>query len=326
MKKVLIIGAGQLGSRHLQGVLKSEIDFEVYVVDPNFSSLEIAKSRASEISHSKHITFSESIENIPSKIDIVIVATNANVREQVVTKLLNTIEVQFLILEKVLFQDLEAYDKIERLIQTKNTKTWVNHPRRIFEHYQEIKKQIQENNLHITNFIATGNNWGLGCNGLHLLDLCAYLSNESKIATINTNQLDKRILASKRDGFIEFTGSMNVYFENKTRAEIISNDIESSSLTIFIATQKDKWIIREGNPIAVIHLKDENSDAIEIMEYKPQFQSELSANLVQDLLTLETCKLPTYKEACELHKPFINALLNFYNTTEKKASTHLKIT
>lgn len=326
MKKVLIIGAGQLGSRHLQGVLNSEIDFEVYVVDPNLSSLEIAKSRASEISHSKHITFSESIENIPSKIEVVIVATNANVREQVITKLLNTIEVQFLILEKVLFQDLEAYDTIEQLIQIKNIKTWVNHPRRMFEHYQEIKKQIQENSLQITNILVTGNNWGLGCNGLHLLDLCAYLSNELKIETINTNQIDKRILASKRDGFIEFTGSMNVDFENKTRAEIISNDIESSSLTIFIATQTDKWLIREGNPISVIHLKDENVAPIEISEYKPQFQSELSTLLVQDLLTLGTCKLPTYKEACELHKPFINALLDFYNVIENKASTHLKIT
>jgi predicted dehydrogenase len=326
MKKVLIIGAGQLGSRHLQGVLKSEIDFEVYVVDPNLSSLEIAKSRASEISHSKHITFSESIENIPSKIEVVIVATNANVREQVITKLLNTIEVQFLILEKVLFQDLEAYDTIEQLIQIKNIKTWVNHPRRMFEHYQEIKKQIQENSLQITNILATGNNWGLGCNGLHLLDLCAYLSNELKIETINTNQIDKRILASKRDGFIEFTGSLNVYFENKTYAEIISNDNENSSLTIFIATQKDKWLIREGNPISVIHLKDENTAPIEISEYKPQFQSELSALLVQDLLTLGTCKLPTYKEAYELHKPFINALLDFYNVIENKASTHLKIT
>lgn len=326
MKKILIIGAGQLGSRHLQGVLKSEIDFEVFVVDPNLSSLEIAKSRAAEITHSKHITFTGSIENIPSKIDIVIVATNANVREKVVSKLLNTTNVQFLILEKVLFQDLEAYLTIEKLIQEKNVKTWVNHPRRVFEHYQEIKKQIQENNLHITNFLATGNNWGLGCNGLHLLDLCAYLSSESNITIINTTQLDKRILASKREGFIEFTGSLNVYFDNKTHAEIISNDAESSSLSIFIATQKDKWIIREGNPIAVIHLKDENAAPIEISEYKPQFQSELSALLVQDLLTLGTCKLPTYKEACELHKPFINALLNFYNTTEKKASTHLKIT
>lgn len=326
MNKVLIIGAGQLGSRHLQGVLKSILDFEVFVIDPNLSSLEIAKSRANEITHSKHIVFSESIESVPSEIDVAIVATNANVREQVITKLLNTIEVQYLILEKVLFQDLEAYDKIEQLIQTKNIKTWVNHPRRMFEHYQEIKKQIQENSLHITNFLATGNNWGLGCNGLHLLDLCAFLSNESKIATINTNQLDKRIITSKREGFIEFTGSLKIHFENGSKAEIISTDSESSSLTIFIATEKDKWLIREGNPISVIHLKEENGAPIEVKEFKPQFQSDLSTLLVQDLLTLGTCNLPTYKEACELHKPFIIALLDFYNAIENKASTHLKIT
>jgi hypothetical protein len=166
----------------------------------------------------------------------------------------------------------------------------------------------------------------LGCNGLHLLDICTFLSNESKIATINTNQLDQRILASKREGFIEFTGSLEIHFENGCKAEIVSTDAESSSLTIFIATEKDKWIIREGNSISVIHLQGENSAPIEVKEFKPQFQSDLSTLLVQDLLTLGTCNLPTYKEACELHKPFIIALLDFYNAIENKASTHLKIT
>lgn len=326
MKQILIIGAGQLGSRHLQGVLKSELDFEVSVVDPNPLSLKIAKSRADEISHQKNINFSESIEFVPKKIDIAIVATNANVRERVVSELLQSITVEFLILEKVLFQDLDAYEKIGQLIHDYKVKTWVNHPRRVFSHYQEIRKHIVENNLSLKTFVATGNNWGLGCNGLHLLDLCSYLSNKSKIETINTNQLDKRILSSKRDGFIEFTGSLNVYFENNLHAEIISNDAESGSITIFIATEKDKWLIRESNKISVIHLENNQETPIKIFENNAQFQSDLSTFLVEDLLTLKSCKLPTYTQACELHKPFIHALLHFQNEIENNSLEHLKIT
>lgn len=326
MKQILIIGAGQLGSRHLQGVLKSELDFEVTVVDPNSSSLKIAKSRADEISHQKKINFSETIEFVPKKIDIAIVATNANVREKVVTELLQSITVEFLILEKVLFQDLAAYEKIGELINDYKVKTWVNHPRRVFSHYQEIRKHIVDNNLSLKTFVASGNDWGLGCNGLHLLDLCSYLSNNSRIETINTNQLDKNILSSKREGFIEFTGSLSVYFENNVHAEINSNNAESGSITIFIATEKDKWLIRESNKIAVIHLDEKQEIPIKIAEYNPQFQSNLSTFLVQDLLTLKSCTLPTYKEACELHKPFIQALLQFQNEVENNSIEHLKIT
>ena len=326
MKQILIIGAGQLGSRHLQGVLKSDLNLEVSVVDPNPLSLIIAKSRADEIKHDKSINFLESIEFVSKKVDIAIVATNANVREKVVTELLQSITVEFLILEKVLFQDIAAYEKIGGLINDYKVKTWVNHPRRVFEHYREIKKHIDENNLSMKSFLATGNNWGLGCNGLHLLDICSYLSNNSGIKTINTNQLDKNILPSKREGFIEFTGSLSVYFENNLHAEINSNNTVSGSITIFIATEKDKWLIHESNKITVIHIDDKQETPIKIAEFYPQFQSNLSTFLVQDLLTLKSCKLPTYKEASKLHKPFIEALLNFQNEIEVNHQVHLKIT
>lgn len=326
MKQILIIGAGQIGSRHLQGVLKSNLELEVSVVDPNPLSLIIAKSRADEIKHNKSINFLESIEFVSKKIDIAIVATNANVREKIVAELLQSITVEFLILEKVLFQDLAAYEKIGKLIQNKNVKTWVNHPRRVFEHYQEIKKHIDENNLILKSFLVTGNNWGLGCNGLHLLDICSYLSNNSRIETINTNQLDKYILPSKREEFIEFTGRISVYFENNLNAEINSNNAESGSITIFIATEKDRWLIHESNKITVIHLDDKQETPLKIAEFNPQFQSNLSTFLVQDLITLKSCKLPTYKEACKIHKPFIKALLNFQNEIEANHQVQLKIT
>ena len=39
MKTIMIIGAGQLGSRHLQGAIQSELALHVIVVDPFQNSL-----------------------------------------------------------------------------------------------------------------------------------------------------------------------------------------------------------------------------------------------------------------------------------------------
>ena len=41
--KVLIVGGGQIGSRHLQGALKSTHRLSITIVDPSLSSLELSK-------------------------------------------------------------------------------------------------------------------------------------------------------------------------------------------------------------------------------------------------------------------------------------------
>ena len=51
-KKTLIIGSGGIGSRHLQGILKSNFTQDIYVYDISKSSLENCKTRELEIKHS----------------------------------------------------------------------------------------------------------------------------------------------------------------------------------------------------------------------------------------------------------------------------------
>ena len=45
MKKIVIIGAGQLGSRHLQGIAQSSFDIAIEVIEPYETSRETAKVR-----------------------------------------------------------------------------------------------------------------------------------------------------------------------------------------------------------------------------------------------------------------------------------------
>ena len=53
--RLLIIGAGQLGSRHLQGLSKINNDIEIAVVDPNRDALELAHNRYEEMPSNSHI-------------------------------------------------------------------------------------------------------------------------------------------------------------------------------------------------------------------------------------------------------------------------------
>jgi predicted dehydrogenase len=162
MKKIAIIGAGQLGSRHLQGLAKSNVEITIEVVEPFESSRQTAKLRFEEMPYNnniKRINFFENIQDLSSKLDIVIVATNADVRYEVVKELLEKKDVEYLILEKVLFQKIDDYHKVEKLLKETKTKCWVNHPRRMYPFYKSLKEKLLLcKNI---NFSVSGGAWDL---------------------------------------------------------------------------------------------------------------------------------------------------------------------
>ena len=143
MKNIVIVGSGQLGSRHLQGVLKyNKEKLAVYVMDPSQDALEVSKERAAEVEHNHELHFICDVEHYPNEAEIAIVATNSNVREMVTINLLKRTNLKHLILEKVLFQELEAYDRFSQAVSNYDVKIYVNHPRRLTPSYLKIANEI----------------------------------------------------------------------------------------------------------------------------------------------------------------------------------------
>lgn len=308
---ILLIGAGQLGSRHLQGLLRLEKKLNIFVLDPSEQSLEIARERAKEIPNNHLTNYLTDWDLLPKRFNIVIVATGANVREMVVTKLLEGFKVDYLILEKILFQKLEDYKKIENLIKRLGLKTWVNHPRRMMKPYKVIKNIILQNN-EIASFQVFGGNWGLACNGLHFIDLFAYLTGSS-IETIDGNWIDSTVHKSKRLNHIEFTGTLKGRMKDSSCFTISSMDGSQEPISICISTKSNRWLIQEGSIMKVIHLAKDNDFEEHIGSFNMLFQSVLTTNLIQDILESGKCDLPTYNEACQSHVPFITTLLQKHN-------------
>jgi len=310
-KVVLIIGAGQLGSRHLQGILKLKETLEIYVVDPSMDSLAIAQERGKEISGNSHrILFTTNWADIPHKIDISIIATGANVREKIVIDLLKGYEVRYLVLEKILFQNLKAYENVRQLIQDLDVKTWVNHPRRMFSHFKEIKEQLKPKTNAIF-FSAIGANWGLGCNGLHFLDLFSYLA-ESEVESIDGLWINDELYESKRKGYFEFTGSLKGKFKNGHTFQIASFNGDPGPVTINISDKDNRWFIQEGVNTNIVHLNIDNAFKMDVSSSTMSFQSSLTEDLVRNILLNGGCDLPTYVEAAASHIPFLDIMLRKY--------------
>lgn len=322
--KILLIGAGQLGSRHLQGLLKLKEKQTIFVLDPSAQSLTLAKQRSEEIDHKHEVRYVEEWDSLPSELDLTIIATNSNIREQLTTQLLEGFSVRYLILEKVLFQQIGSYERIGKLIKRKNVKVWVNHPRRMFDHYRDIQQTIQASNEPII-FNLVGGNWGLGCNGLHFIDFFTYLT-KSEIEEIDTDWLDNIIYDSKRQGYIEFTGTLKGRTKNNDYFTICSFQGETSPVTMTISSTSNRWLIQEGASSRIFYLsKDDNFRGNETW-FNMDFQSSLTTKLVLDIFNTGSCYLPTYEEASCSHVQFIEVLLKKYNMITDLNTTICPIT
>jgi hypothetical protein len=309
MYKIVIVGAGQLGSRHLQGVLSSNLNASIEVVDSSKAALVNAQNRADEIKYDKNhksILFHTNLENVSKHIDLCIIASTSNVRFNIIQTLISLSTIRYLILEKILFQELNQYDLAEELLSKNGVQTWVNCPRRMVPAYKTLKSRIKE--AESVSFVLLGGNWGLGCNAIHFIDLFAFLTNNSQIK-FNTDKINK-IIPAKREGFYELVGTLTGSSENKSEILLQSKESKHNFIGISILTDNLYCTVNETHGIMTItDLASQNSE--EISFFIP-FQSKLTRNLCEELLISGHCDLTDFSISSQLHRRIITSYLEVF--------------
>ncbi|MGI0024897.1 MAG: Gfo/Idh/MocA family oxidoreductase, partial [Nitrososphaera sp.] len=78
MKRIALVGCGNIGSRHLQAIAKLPFTCSVQIIEPSETAQRIAKSRLAEVPHfTNKIDFhwNVSLRDLKSESDLTIVAT-----------------------------------------------------------------------------------------------------------------------------------------------------------------------------------------------------------------------------------------------------------
>jgi len=94
---IVIVGAGQLGSRHLQSLKQIHLLSNLFVIDPNLHSLDLAKERYNQIESNNNIQkiiFSPDVKCLPEVIDFLVLATNSNGRCQIIESLISSYSIK----------------------------------------------------------------------------------------------------------------------------------------------------------------------------------------------------------------------------------------
>lgn len=315
--KILIVGAGQLGSRYLQGLSKVTMPLDIVASDLSSDSLARAQARWKEVvaPNSPHqVRYVTGLSDVPEEIDLAIIATSADVRPAVVSQLAEKVAVRYWVLEKVLAQSESDLDVITSVLGVKGN-VWVNTPRRMMSWFRELKNATS--NRTKATCAIDGFDWGLACNAVHYLDFMAWWSGEV-VSEIQTDQLAPEWHKAKRPGNWEVYGTLIAKFAGGSELVLHCNS-EPTPRTMILGTADSQWSIFELEGKAL------RTDGLSL-QGRLEFQSEMTGALVESIFATGTCNLPSLSESVALHRPLLSALVAHWNNTMPDQLSYVPIT
>ena len=294
-KNIVLVGCGNIGSRHIQALTKLPFKITLHLVEPSLESQNLTKSRLDEISldNIDELVWHTSIEEPIPKSDLTIIATQSIGRADLIKNLLENGHSRFLI-EKIVCQSTEEYNSLNSKFQEFDAKGWINTNRRYMEPYRQLKDSIKDESFYM--YILAGD-VGLGSNAYHFVDLFSWFSNEENIS-INGDLLDKKIIFSKRgNNLLEFSGTLTC--KNKKSSSMISflSSVNTPVILGFVTNENHIVINETEKKIISIYGNLSLSDNFEMANV-----SNSTTQIVNSILIKDECDLPQLNFGLNAHK------------------------
>ena len=312
--KICIIGCGSIGFRHLESILKNKNQLEIYIFEKiQINIINILSFIKDNNKYNHQIKISKLFNIRFLKIDILIISTNSDVRFKIIDLFFKKNNMaNKIILEKLVSQNLDDFKKILKIQEYRNTNIYVNCSRRMFSSYKKLKKNI--NKRKIKKLKVTGSNWGLASNSIHMIDLFGYLS--GKIISYQSNCIIDKITPSKRKGFYDFYGKININIDKFTSITMIDKKLNKNYFLIEIIGDDFRYLINESNQI--IDYKDK---CYELKNIKKEFKTEMQSSLSIKYLN-KNISLTKIKESFIYHKILIDMFDSYFQKNYKNKNKY----
>lgn len=316
-KKILIAGAGELGSRYLQSVSTCKVPLEVHLLSNNPQSLDIcairwAQANEGSSAHTHKVFYHTELGSLPDSFDVVIVASTADSRPLLVESIAKRSQVTYWIIEKVIAQSIAGVEFILTQVSGASN-SWVNYYMTSQTWYEQIKGQLGAGSS--KHMEIRGGDWGLACNALHFFHLFEWFSGEQLIS-MDGSCLAEAWHESKRPGHWEVFGEIKGEFSNGGTVRLIAES-GPPQYSLVLHDGELSWRIDEPTGVA------RRSDGFEVRGRVP-FQSE--RRLVEEILCSGTCGLPTLTGIANADKSFIGLMLDHWQKCNDPSAHLVPIT
>lgn len=316
--KLIVLGAGRMGIRHIQGILTVQGIEKIVVVDIMDEALSNAKQQLDSAENSDKCEYT--LLNDLSKeerFDIGIIASTADNREALFDMLVS-MGCSKIMIEKPLGQSMEEIQSFVNKVSTVDVDCSVNLNMRLYDCFIELKNDLnttpQLQGLK-TVTINTGT-IGIGANGIHYLDLLFFLF-DADSAEIKAAYIDDQIIPSGRStSFGDFGGWMATDFIKDGEKQATALVSLSARSTVFgswdIVAPHGRIYFNEVEQKRVNSYRKEDSTLPMNRyygDYMPPVESKFGGPFLGDLtakwvvgLQNGTNMLPSIKESLKAHQ------------------------
>jgi hypothetical protein len=310
-RRICLVGCGNVGSRHLQAIAKLPFEVEIDIVEPNLESMLLGKKRLEEIDYNNEthkFSWYKNIEELQGNSELTIIATTVVGRVDLLLNLAERGHRRFLV-EKIVCQSDNDYERLMKKINEFNVKGWVNTNRRYFESYKKLKEYFKESkNIHFS--VTTSNLSALATSSIHFIDLFSYFVGDYNI-NLNGEFLLNEIFPNKRgNNFVEFAGTIIGSIKNGSTFSMTSLPATKLPTIINIIGNDKHIMINETNEELLDLINPENNN----FDYRYENVSGLTDKIIQDILENDTCDLTTLEDSQILHKE----IFKIFNSHIKK--------
>lgn len=302
--KILIVGCGDIGTRHLQAVVSLPQVTQVEICDPRPEGLALGKQRLKEVSClSPSTTFRwiHSLEEASPEGDLCIVATQARGRCQITEEIALKCGYKSFFLEKTVAQSVAEYERLLSVAEKKELSVWVNCKTRAYPFHRRMKQFFDGKDP--IQFCVFGGNHGLVLNGIHSIDLFTFYD-ESHSLIGKDSKIDLILHPSKRGKDIfDLSGTLNVFSDKGSTFTIdfSKDNMAPPFYTVFSKNLRftvDHWAKQAFESCIDTNwswrpVPFETDTALTI--------STMSRAFVDSILTTGKCELPTLADCYPAH-------------------------
>jgi len=312
MINILVVGSGNIGSRHIQGLIKSNKNKFIHIVETSHESKINTISRIKDVnSKFNNYKFYKNIPNINKKFNLIIVSTKSGPRLSILKKILSYCSFENIILEKICFRNIREYLEANRLLKLNKKVAYINFSRREFKFYKQLKKKIDFKKII---FFQVCGDLNLGSNLIHFIDLLYFLDIDFNIKNLTISNTRYKVYDSI---YVKISG--NIFIESKSGVYFNFNDIcKNKDCIIKIITDDNVFEINETKETFKIFLRKQNLN----LNYKHEHVSDNSKAYVKKgkfIKNIDT-NLNTIHQSIEIHKKLFQIMEKIYkqNNINKK--------
>jgi predicted dehydrogenase len=312
--KVLLVGCGEIGSRHLQAAAALNNIEEIHIVDSKIESLNLGKLRLKEIADlNKQIKFSwsQKFEKVSKNGDICIVATQASGRCKLIKQIAEELGYKHFLIEKLVSQSIGEYEDLLLFSEQHQLSIWVNCKTRAYAIHKYIKSRLDPKEPLILSRI--GGNHGLASNGIHSADLFTFYDAATKIKSV-ASRIDSILHPSKRGKDIfDLSGTLHGFTDKGSEFILSFAPGHQSPDHILIVSAHGRFILDQFQKFVYESYPESDWTWKQVSVDEKWEISQMSKAFVFDILTKGTCDLPTLKECFPAHEFILSQLLPHFN-------------